>query len=32
MGKKKIIRNFDALAQKEGLTEEEHKLLFDSAP
>ena len=28
----KIIRNFDALAQKEGLTEEEHKLLFDSAP
>ncbi len=28
----KIIRNFDVLAQKEGLTEEEHKLLFDSAP
>lgn len=28
----KIIRNFDGLAQKEGLTEEEHKLLFDSAP
>ena len=28
----KIIRNFDVLAQKEGLTEDEHKLLFDSAP
>ena len=28
----RIIRNFDVLAQKEGLTEEEHKLLFDSAP
>ena len=28
----KIIRNFDVLAQKEGLTEEEYKLLFDPAP